>query len=156
MDKKHLFWVIGVFVLAFMGSFLWRYYQQNDNTTNLSSFNRELPISKSTIEWEFVADSTKQEQFTLYISPLTLKPDNTLDFSIAFPKAPVVLESILGSQLGREIFQIPWQTINSTDTLYFSGIDMSRFNPFEPFRFNFVYEYDSGYRARHQVEFEIQ
>lgn len=156
MEKKQ--WVIlGFIALISIGvGIVYAYIFNEKNQSNEIHFNRVLPIQSQQIEWEFAKDTLLQTQFTMYCSSLTLKPDNTLDFSVVFPKSPLVLETVLGSQLGREIFQISWQQINTSDTLHFSGIDMSKFNPFEPFRFYFVYEYDAGFRARHTIEFELK
>ncbi len=156
MEKKQ--WIIlGIITLLSVGAgFVYTFLKNAQKNPTETTFIRLLPVQSQTIEWEFAADSTLQESYTMFCSPLTLKPDNTLDFSVVFPKSPLVLETVLGSQLGREVFQISWQHINSSDTLQFSGIDMSKFNPFEPFRFYFVYEYDAGFRARHTIEFELK
>jgi hypothetical protein len=155
MEKKQWLILVGIVIASISIGFIYTFVIKGKKSIDESAFNRIIPIQSQTIEWEFATDSTFQDAYTMYCSSLTLKPDNTLDFSLFFPKSPLVLETVLGSQLGREVFQIDWQQINTNDTLQFSGIDMSKFNPFEPFRFYFVYEYDAGYRARHIIEFEL-
>lgn len=154
MSKNQIIGIVIVLILALLAGY-WRAKKRDHSIFSTTSFDKELPISSTNINWENKPPEDSISVYQLGISNLILKADNTLDLKIWFNEAPIVMESVLGSQLGRNIFQIPYQSFDQPDTLHFSGIDMSKFNPFEPFTFLFIYEYDTGYRARHTIEFAL-
>lgn len=118
-------------------------------------FDRPMIISMEKMEWEFGKPEKDTLTYIFSISDLVLKANNTLSFSMVVPKAPVVIESILGSQLGKLVFQIPYQSLSTPETVEVDGIVMSSFNPFEPINLLFIYEYDEGIKIRHHITFEI-
>jgi len=122
---------------------------------SLSDFNRDLSIQSEQIDWEFTPTNFDTTAYLFKAHSFLLKADNTLSFGLTIPKAPVVIESILGSQLGKRILQIPFQTISEKTDLEIDGISMTKFNPFESIDFLIIYEYDDGVRARHNITFGI-
>lgn len=155
MTRNQKIGLILVLVIASIAGFFKGTFFDEPVAINPADFDRELRITKSDVEWEFAPAQIDTQAFVLGISNPILKADNTLDFAIWFTQTPVILESVLGSQLGKQIFQITNQTISSPDTIRITELDMSKFNPFEPIRFHFIYEYDLGARARHSIEFEL-
>lgn len=135
------------------------YYKMSTNQPvfngSLSEFNRELRIQSEQIDWEFTPLDFDTTAYKFIAHSFLLKADNTLRFGLTIPKAPVVVESILGSQLGRKVLQIPFQTISEKTDLEIDGISMTKFNPFESIDFLIIYEYDDGVRARHTIQFGI-
>lgn len=115
-----------------------------------------MEISGDSIIWETspMVDSLKYA-YLLKLSEFNLSADNALSFKLYIPKAPLVMESIFGSQLDRKLFQIPFQTFSESGTVIFEGIDMKMVNPFHPIDLLFIYEYGDGVRARQFVQFTI-
>ena len=114
-------------------------------------------ITQDTVDWELKtppADSVDVLSMTFLGVDIEGRDDFTIRFR--FDTAPVVLESVIGSQLGRLVFQVPFQTFENPDEMTLEGIDLIGFNPDEPIELLFIYEHDSGYRARHDVVFELE
>ena len=129
--------------------------QEQTFNGSLSDFNRDLSIQSELIDWEFTPSDFDTTAYKFVGHSFLLKADNTLSFGLTIPKAPVVIESIIGSQLGRRVLQIPFQTISQKTDLEIDGISMTKFNPFESINFLIIYEYDDGARARHTITFGI-
>lgn len=156
MSKSQWGGLFAVIILAGIAGFYKNSFFSNPKEFDPSAFNRELVVSSNAVDWDTKPSENELTKYTLGISNPILKPDNTLDFDIWFSTSPVIIESVLGSQLGKLVFQITNQTVMEPDTVHISGLDMSTFNPFEPITFIFIYEYNSGVRARHTVEFELK
>lgn len=155
MNKKQQIGLLIIVIIAISAGMIKGTYFKKNQVLDPSDFDRALTVTKNVIDWEHKPEDSQIPEFTLGVSDMILKADNTLEFSMWFKKTPVVLESVLGSQLGRQVFQITNQTILVPDTIKISELDMSKFNPFEPIIFSFIYEYDSGVRARHTIELEL-
>lgn len=156
MNKKQLIGLLIIAVLAVSAGVIKGTFFNKQQVLDPSDFDRPLTVTKNIVDWETKPQESEILDYTLGVSDMILKTNNTLDFSIWFKKAPVILESVLGSQLGRQVFQITNQTFLIPDTIKISELDMSKFNPFEPIVFTFIYEYDSGVRARHKIELELK
>lgn len=148
--------ILLIFVLVAAGLGVYKgWFNRNPLKQNMLYFDRPMKITHENVDWEFGKPQTDTLSYLITYSDFILKADNTLNFTMNIPKAPVVLESILGTQLGKNIFQIPFQSFKKPQVIDVEGIGMSSFNPFEPINLLFIYEYDSGTRIRHTIIFEI-
>jgi hypothetical protein len=156
MTKFQRLLLFVVILLSISAGFFYK-WMNNDRPFNgsLSDFDRNLSIKSEQIDWEFTPTDFDTLSYKFDMNSFLLKADNTLSFKIGIPKAPVVIESILGSQLKKNILQIPFQTISEKTVIDIDGISMSKFNPFESINFLVIYEYEDGVRARHTITFGI-
>lgn len=157
LTKSNILKIIGglLFIAAFMA--LGYYLNQPEEPDDpFSIAGLPVVVVQDSTEWVTPPEEGRFEAYQMEVSNLKLQTDNTLSFDLNIPQSPIVMESIFGSQLGKTIFQVPFQSFSQSGKLTISGIEMKKFNPFERIDLTFIYEYDDGVRARQYVTFEIK